>query len=164
MRPRATKEIHAHTTPEAFTIGEHVLTIMLGDEAPVKISIPHPFSFPLLKLFACRDQRAIKRSEQGKRRRDAEEKEQYHAFDLYRIVAMMTEVEFAEAEELRNRYVEDDIVREAGAIAAELFRGQDAPGALAILEHARRVLADVIPEDVSAFTGDLRTLLPSPNL
>lgn len=152
VRPRATKNIHAHTTPEALTIGEHVLT--LGEEAPVEVLVPHPFSFLLLKLFAYRDRQGDEAKAFGR----------YHAFDLYRIVAMMTEVDFAEAEGLRDRYLEDDIVREARAIAAELFHGPEAQGALALLEHARQVLAGVTREDVAAFADDLAALLPSPTL
>ena len=154
VRPRATKGIHAHTTPEAFTIGEHVLTLTLGEEVEVTVLVPHPFSFLLLKLFAYRD----------RQRDDAQEFGRYHAFDLYRIIAMMTETDFAEAEELRDRYLEDGIVREARAIAAELFHGKEAPGALALLEHAQQVLAGVTRKYAEAFTADLAALLPRPSL
>lgn len=154
VRPRATKNIHAHTTPEALTIGEHVLTLTLGEEVPVEVLVPHPFSFLLLKLFAYRDRQHDEAKAFGR----------YHAFDLYRIVAMMTEADFAEAEELRDRYLEDDIVREARSIAAELFSGPDAPGTLALLEHARQVLAGVTLEDTAAFAADLAALLPPPAL
>ena len=153
VRPRATTEIHAHTTPEAFTIGEHVLALALGEEAPAEVLVPHPFSFLLLKLFAYRDRRHDETKDYGR----------YHAFDLYRVVAMMIEADFAEAEGLRDRYLDDAIVREARAIVADLFYGAEAPGVLALLEHARTVLADVGRDDAAAFAGDLSTLLPPPD-
>jgi len=44
-----------------------------------------------------------------------------HAFDLYRILAMMTEEEYEAAEGFRDRFAGDEIVKEAQGIVSDLF-------------------------------------------
>jgi hypothetical protein len=59
IRPREKSEtsMHAHTTPEAVTIEEHLISVNIGGaEQSIEVFIPHPFSYTLLKLFALRDQ------------------------------------------------------------------------------------------------------------
>lgn len=153
IRQRETKGIHAHTTPEAFSIGESVTSLELRETPAIRVLIPHPYSFLLLKLYAHRDGRDDPAKELGI----------YHAFDLYRIVAMMNEEEYAAAEDLRDRFAGDEIVAEAQRIVAELFADLDSPGALAILEHARIVGARIRAEDLDGFLEDLRTFFPRPN-
>ena len=153
-RDKSAPIVQAHTTEEAFTIEEHTLVLPLGGTGGVEVLVPHPFSFLLLKLFAYRD------------RREDEEKGfgQYHAYDLYRIVAMMTAEDFQQAEALRDQWLDDEIVIEARRIVAELFGDADAEGALAVLEHARSVADRTLTgEDAAAFTNDLRELLPRPD-
>ena len=135
IRPKETKGIHAHVTPEAFTVGEGLLHLPLDKKGNIKVGVPHPFSFLLLKLFAYRDRRNDEKKEFGR----------YHAFDLYRIVAMMTEEDFAESEDFRDRYIDDPIVVE---------------GAIAILEHVATMGSDLTRDDVAAFLDDLRTFFP----
>lgn len=158
VRPRRRVEgappVHAHTTPEAFTVAEHTLTLAVGREAPVDVLVPHPFSFVLLKLFAYRDRRGDPQKDFGR----------YHAYDLYRIVAMMTPEDVEQAEAVRDRYVQDEILIEAGRILVDLFGGPDAEGALAVLEHARAVGAGLMHEDAADFCEDLGALLPAPKV
>lgn len=149
IRPRAVQGIHARTAPEAFMVGECALGIWLGADDPVEVFLPHPFSFVLLKLFAYRDRQDDKATDFGR----------YHAFDLYRIVAMMTDAELLEAEALRDRYADDVVVVEAREIISTLFGHADAPGGLALREHARQAGTGLAREDVSAFTADLDALL-----
>ncbi|HYL99428.1 MAG TPA: hypothetical protein VEZ90_10775, partial [Blastocatellia bacterium] len=84
IRPRGSfNRLHAHVTPEAFTVEQNTLPVDIGDASkPVTVHIPHPFSYLLLKLFALRD------------RIDDTEKGAYHAFDIYRTIAMMTSEEW----------------------------------------------------------------------
>ncbi len=155
VRPRRRAEgaptVHAHPTPEAFTVAEHTLVLAVGREAAVDVLVPHPFSFLLLKLFAYRDRRGDPQKEFGR----------YHAYDLYRIVAMMTPEDVEQAEALRDRSVQDEVVIEAGRIVADLFGGPDAEGALAVMEHARTVGADLTRGDAADFCEDLGALLPA---
>lgn len=152
IRHRETTGIHAHTTPEAFSIAEGVLPIELGGAPAIRVLIPHPYSFLLLKLYAYRDRRDDPAKELGI----------YHAFDLYRIVAMMNEEEYAITERLRDRYAGDEIVVEAQRIVAEFFADLDSPGAMAILEHARIAGATIRDGALHGFLEDLRTFFPKP--
>jgi hypothetical protein len=134
-------------TPEAFSIGEGVMTVEVGGASAARVHVPHSYSFLLLKLFAYRDRRDDPASELGR----------YHAFDLYRIVAMMTEAEFQTAEGFRDRFAGDEIVEEGRRIVAELFADRDSRGALAVLEHARVARASIRDLDLDGFIEDLRT-------
>jgi hypothetical protein len=152
LRNRMVRGIHAHTTPEAFSISEEVMALKLGEAPAVHVQIPHPYSFLLLKLFAFRD-----------RRNDpAKELRYYHAFDLYRIVAMMTEEGYGTAEALRDRFAGDEVVVEAQRIVAELFVDLNSKGALAVLDHSRMVGATITDEHLVAFLEDLETFFPRP--
>lgn len=122
IRNAGARGIHAHTTPEAFSITENTTRVALADEAKASVLLPHPYSFLLLKLFAFRDRKDDARKDLG----------QYHAFDLYRIIAMMTEDDFLVAERMRDAFASDAIVREARSIVAAFFGGPDSAGALAI--------------------------------
>ncbi|TVP55376.1 MAG: hypothetical protein EA351_10875 [Gemmatimonadales bacterium] len=152
IRNREAKGIHAHSAPEAFSIGEGVMVLELEGEGEFRVLIPHPYSFLLLKLYAYRDRRDDPAKEFGR----------YHAFDLYRIVAMMTEEEYETAEGFRDRFAGDEIVEEARRIVAELFADIDSRGALAILEHARTGGATIRDADLTGFLEDLRIFFPKP--
>lgn len=152
IRPRETRGIHAHNTPEAFSITEMPLLLELGSSPTVQVRLPHPYSFLLLKLFAYRDRRHDPAKELGV----------YHAFDLYRIIAMMDEDDYSAAEVLRDGLAGDEVVVEARRIVRELFAGADSPGALAILEHARSVGVAIPNLDLLGFLEDLRTFFPEP--
>ena len=84
IRPRGPTEtpMHAHTTPEAVTIEEHLISLDIGEAGqPIEVFLPHPFTYTLLKLFALRDQIDNEVKEFGR----------HHAFDIYTTWAMMTE-------------------------------------------------------------------------
>lgn len=153
LRNRMAKGIHAHTTPEAFSITEGVLAWNLGGAPAVHVHVPHPYTFLLLKLFAFRDRRHDSGKEFGR----------YHAFDLYRIIAMMTEEDYEAAERLRDRFSREEMVQEARRIVAELFIDLDSRGALAVLEHARTVGTNIPNDDLMAFLDDLETFFPRPS-
>lgn len=123
----------------------------LGGIPATQVLIPHPYSYLLLKLYAYRDRRGDPAKELGL----------YHAFDLYRIVAMMNEEEYAVAERLRDRFAGDEIVAEAKRIVGGFFADRDSPGALAILEHARIVGSTILDEDLDGFLEDLTTFFPA---
>lgn len=153
VRPRTRADgapvVQAHTTEEAFTVAEHTLALALGASGAT-VRVPHPFSFLLLKLFAYRDRREDEGKDFGR----------YHAYDLYRIVAMMAEAYLETAGALRDRYAGDEIVVDACRIVADLFSEPDASGALAVLEHARTVRVELASGDLNTFTGVLSELFP----
>lgn len=151
VRPREVTKIHAHTSPEALTVGEHPLSVELaGDAGPVTVYVPHPYTYLVLKLHAYRDRREDEATDYGR----------HHAFDLYRTLAMTTEAEWEEAEALRDRFEETEPVREARRIAHDLFRGEISSGTLALHDGARRTGFDLLGRDALAFLNDLHELFP----
>lgn len=152
VRPRAGEGLHAHTTPEALTVEELAQPIDLGGDEPVVVYLPHPFSYLLLKLFALRDLLDDEAKGRGA----------YHAFDIYRTVAMMTSGEWEEAIQMRGRYAATEPVAEAGRLVEELFSGLEAQGMMRLREHARRVGEQIPPENLRATIDDLHELLLVP--
>ena len=136
IRPHGVEEIHGFLTEEAVTLEENLLPIDISErDKELKIYLPHPFTSLMMKLFALRD------------RLDDEEKDfgAYHAFDIYRIVAMITEEEWDQAVILSSKYSEDLKIQEAGEIVGQLFEQEESLGILRIRQHA--LTADIsIPE------------------
>lgn len=149
IRPRGVTEapMHAHTTPEAFTVEEHLLALDIGEaDRRVEIFLPHPFSYVLLKLFALRDQLDNEIKDFGR----------HHAFDIYSTWAMMTEHEFEQAEQLRTTYSNLGAMPEAVEIAQTLFADENAMGMIRLKEHAQ--LEDVNLVETDEFIKDVRHL------
>jgi hypothetical protein len=122
-----------------------------GGAGEFRVRIPHPYSFLLLKLYAYRDRRDDPATELGR----------YHAFDLYRIVAMMTEEEYETAQGFRDRFGGEEVVVEARRIVSDLFADVDSRGTLALLEHARTVGVTIRDEDLDGFLEDLKFFFPA---
>jgi len=149
IRPRGKTEqpMHAHTTPEAVTIEEHLIAVDIGEAGQsVEVLLPHPFSYTLLKLFALRDQIDNEAKQFGR----------HHAFDIYTTWAMMTEEELIQAEELRTQYADAEIMSEAIKIAITLFAYENAKGMIRLKEHARTENVELV--EIAEFTKDIRTL------
>ena len=151
IRPKNAKNIHGYLTEEALTIEENLLPINIADadDQPLEIYLPHPFSYLVMKLFALRD------------RLEDEEKDfgAYHAFDIYRIIAMITEKEWNEAINLRENYRNAPKIIEVAEIAGELFPNVESIGVLRVRQHARSVAFTIPPENLAALIKDLQELL-----
>lgn len=151
IRPKKAKNIHGYLTEEAVTLEENLQPIVISEanEPTLEIYLPHPFSYLVMKLFALRD------------RLEDEEKDfgAYHAFDIYRIVGMMTEDEWNEAVEMRNRFQAAPKIREAANIAGDLFAGLESIGVLRVRQHARATRFSIAPENLVALIEDLQELL-----
>lgn len=155
VRPRAVKKIHAHPSPEASIITDTATEIELsGCDTSVTIMLPHPFVYASLKLHVYRD------------RHDDEEKDfaRHHAFDLYRVVAMMTENEWTEAIGLRDKYIGEETVADARSIVKEYFGSEYATGTLALREYAKTVRYELSDETIQSFLADLVELFPAPKV
>jgi hypothetical protein len=149
IRPRAVTgaPMHAHTTPEALTVEEHLLAVNIGEtDKRVEVFLPHPFSYVMLKLFALRDQIDSEAKEFGR----------HHAFDIYSTWAMMTEEEFEQAEDLRRRYADLGVMPEAIRIADALFADENAKGMIRLQEHARLESVELV--QIGEFIKDIRPL------
>jgi hypothetical protein len=80
----------------------------------------------------------------------------HHAFDIYATWAMMTEDEFAQAEDLRRDYADLGVMPEALEIAAELFADENAKGMIRMKEHARAERVELV--ELGEFIKDVRPL------
>jgi hypothetical protein len=129
--PRPSEKIHAHITNEAIALEEGLSTISVqgttstGQTVSADISIPHPFTYLLMKLHAYRDQVNDPVKDYGA----------YHAMDLYGIIAMTTEQEWNEAKQFRLKYGNVPEVQEASRIVNGLFGSRTTKGVLAIREN-----------------------------
>jgi hypothetical protein len=151
VRNRAVRGLHAHSTPEALTVEEHLLPVEVRwEDRTTTVFVPHPFSYLLLKLLALRDQLHDERKGFGR----------HHAFDLYTIMAMVTENEWSEACALRDRYRDEAPMPSARAVAAELFDSPDALGMIRLREHLRETGEEVPRDHLERFVRDLRELFP----
>ena len=102
----------------------------------------------MMKLFAYDDRKDDERSDLGR----------HHAMDLYRIVAMMDEPEYAQTRKSARLHTNDDRVRHAQSIVATDFRTSTSMGVLRLREHA------IFREDlqVDDFLSILSELFPLP--
>src|SRR4030095_913073 len=87
---------------------------------------------------------------------EAKEFGRHHSFDMYSTWAMMTEEEFAQAEQLREAYAEVGLMPEALEIAEALFADENAKGMIRIQEHARLESVELL--QIGEFIKDIRTL------
>ncbi|MDR1270867.1 MAG: hypothetical protein LBK82_15235, partial [Planctomycetaceae bacterium] len=127
-RPKEKINFHAHITKEALLIDDKRIDIPLtgrrtnNEEYETTIGIPHPFTYLLMKLFAYRDRRKDEKKLQG----------QHHAFDVFKIIALLTENELDETIKLGIIHAENDFVREAREITQDYFNDLKSDGSNAI--------------------------------
>jgi hypothetical protein len=152
IRPKKAKNIHGYLTEEAVTIEENLLPVNIADEgnAPLEIYLPHPFSYLVMKLFALRDRLEDEAKDFGA----------YHAFDIYRVIAMMTESEWNEAVDLQKRFRDAPKIGEAANIVGDLFSSVESTGVLRVRQHARATGFLIPPKNLTALIEDLQEILP----
>lgn len=151
-RPKPSVGIHAHPVDEALTLEEGLLPVPLkgrlrsGDPWESEISIPHPYTFLMMKLFAFRDRLEDSNKEFGR----------YHALDLYSILATTSEEEWRYGLEMSYRYRAQPYVIEAGRLVSEYFTHLDQLGVVRLQESPY-----YRPElQLDAFISALKELFP----
>jgi hypothetical protein len=160
IRPRNVKNIHAYLTEEAITIEERLTRLTLShDQDTAEVFLPHPYTFLVLKLFALRDHLNKEKKPAGEQTKQPKAPE--HAFDIYRIVSMFTEVEWGEAKQLADHYREDEIIMEAREITSSIFGTLVAEGPLAVRRHAATVGFEIGNSDLQKVLDDLHELFVS---
>lgn len=150
MRPHDFEGLHAHPVVEATFVHERPTLVDVCPQPPAAtVALPHPFSFLLLKLFAFDDRRDDPDVDYGR----------HHAFDLYRVVSMLTPEEWREVSELRSRYRENEVTRRARQLVREHFSDPETVGSLRLREHVRRSAVDLSTYPVDEFLDDLQELM-----
>lgn len=131
VRPKPSVDLHAHPVDEAPTLEKKLLAVkvlgMLDSGEPFngEVFLPHPFTFLMMKLFAFRD-RLTMGSDQ--------ETAQYHALDVYSILATTTEEEWKQALALRDDFQQHPLVIQAGRIAHKYFARPEQMGLIRLRE------------------------------
>jgi len=131
VRPRPSVGLHAHPVDEAPTLERNLLpisvsgTLSSGETSTGEVCLPHPFTFSMMKLFAFRD-RLERDPDQGKA--------QYHALDVYSILATTTEDEWAQAQALHEELQHHPRVIEAALIVREHFAEPNQMGLIRLKE------------------------------
>ena len=131
VRPSPSVDLHAHPVDEAPTLERNLLpvevsgTLSSGQAWKGKVFLPHPFTFIMMKLFAFRDRLL---NEPG------QERAQYHALDIYCILATTTEDEWKQAITLRDEFQQHPFLIEAGRIAQKYFDRLEQMGLIRLQE------------------------------
>lgn len=129
--PRGSLRLHARLTDEAIELDERALPFAIsttdaqGQPATCTIARPHPFTYLMMKLFAFDDRKSDDRKDVGR----------HHAMDLYRVVGMLTEIEYRECLELGRNYQNDTRVVRARQIVTDRFSQPTSLGMLRLREH-----------------------------
>jgi len=129
-RPNPSVGIHAHIVDEAPTLELGTLEIPVegtldsGEILIANVSVPHPFTYAMMKLFAFRDKFSDPDKEFGR----------YHALDIYSIIASTTEEEWNQVSALRDDHKTNDQVIEAGKIVSEFFSDSGDMGIIRLKE------------------------------
>jgi hypothetical protein len=95
-------------------------------EGLVVVYIPQPFTFLLMKLHAFADRLQDHRVDLGR----------HHALDVYRIIAMLTEEEYAAIRQSVEKHAASLPIHRAREIVGEHFSSPAAMGVIRIQEHA----------------------------
>jgi uncharacterized protein (UPF0147 family) len=124
VRNKAIKNLHAHLSEESMCLERSPYSINIdGIDSPV--NIPNAFTLLVYKLKAFADNF------------DNEDKNMavHHAFDIYRLIAMMEEVEYANSVNISNEVKGDPNFPIIAQIVNEMFSGLEAIGFLRIQEY-----------------------------
>ncbi len=152
VKPKPSMGIHAHPTNEAFTLEEGLFSVEItgklsgGSPFTGEVFLPHAFTFLLMKLYAFKDRFNDPNKEFGR----------YHALDMYSVLASTTETEWDGGLELRDKYINDSVMKEAGNIVSTHFATTESMGILR-LKESKYYRTDF---DINGFISALGELFP----
>jgi hypothetical protein len=129
--------IHGRFAPEAFAVWNMPTKIQLsgkrsnGTGSSASVLVPHPYASVNIKVMATQDWYEM---QIGKRQtKPFSEK---HPFDVYLLIAMMTEPELLQSKDLAVAYADHPVAKSIQEFAAELFAS---PDSLASVEVRRQL-------------------------
>ena len=128
--------LHGHETPEAFAVEDSpqpiLVTALRTDRraAEATVFVPHPFASLNMKVTAAHDWLRYIRGELTDR-----ERSEKHAFDVYALVAMLTEQELTEAQEMATKYTDHPLAQANRRHIQELYGSPNARGFLAVRQQ-----------------------------
>ncbi len=158
VKPKRSSGLHAYHTPEAFSVelGRQEVDIGDGNER-ITVSLLHPFSYLILKLFALRD----------RLREGSDVRQRYHALDLFSVWASLTEREWEEVCSWSREHADHPTMVEARSICRSLFGNEVAAGVIALRDQLRqRAWSDGTRElagQIEAFRLDLLEIMTRGN-
>jgi hypothetical protein len=135
VRPRVSApdklELHAYLTAEALDIESSLLSIPVegvgsdGQAGRAVVHIPQPFTFLLMKLHAFGDRIDDADAYLGR----------HHALDIYRIVAMLTEGDYALVRQGVQKHAASKPILRVREIVSTHFSSSTAMGVVRMKEH-----------------------------
>ena len=148
VRPVNARGLHAYLTPEAFSLAQGRQEFEIGDGAEsIVVSVLHPFTYFILKLFALRD----------RLKRTTDPKQRYHALDLFSVWASLTEDEWNQVREWSQEHSGEIHMRETQSICRELFGGATARGVIALRDQMQQSDWSLESGDTESFVEDFRS-------
>lgn len=140
--------IHGRLTPEAIAIDQEPTKIKVEtNEVQSVVYLPHPLLYGILKLYAIRD--SIENSDRER------EYSQYHAFDLFMILGMMTERDWQSREHIADSIQDHDRFEEAQAIIQEYFDLMSSAGMVRLREFIQQHRPAIPERRTEEFMNDL---------
>ncbi len=142
-------KLHAHPTDGALSLTDNPLELevtgKLSDGTPlsVRVRVPNPFNYLLMKLTAYRDRRNDPNKDMGR----------HHALDVFRIVAMLTESERDRVHENLRAFASDAQVTSCVDLVRSEFASDTARGSLAMRGHPLWQNNSQLPEFLETLHG-----------
>lgn len=147
VRPIGGSGLHAYLTEEAIALGISPFEMKLRGErsdnvsTEITVHIPNPFTYLLMKLHAFRDRVNDPRKNLAA----------HHALDAYRIVAMLTQVEYELVVRLANDRHASPILVNTRTIIKDYFADDRGKGTLRLRTGAKDSGLAVSAEHVEEF-------------
>jgi uncharacterized protein (DUF952 family) len=138
-------DLAGYHTPEAFAVDDLPLRLLLSyNNVNGSVLVPHPYAWLNLKVAAAYDWLREVRGERIEPKIDLEtgiSRRLKHVYDVYALVAMLTERELEEAADLAVRYADNSMAETIRQQAVELYSDPDGDGIRAIHNYARQSLS-----------------------
>lgn len=143
--------IHGRLVEEAINIDQGLTTTPISHESKQStVHLPHPIHYGILKLFATRDHLEDPESDAVF--------QQYHAFDLFMILGLMTEEDWSSRNDLLTSLRDTNQLDETRSIIESYFSSGSDRGAVALREFIGEHRPDIPHHYIDDFLDDLQEM------